>query len=169
MCTVTLDSFIQVVAFIINTSDFVAADEVAVMVGLDRAVISPQCHFSSTSIGAPGNHSWQVYARFGLAGNQQPVGDVFVFDTQDHELVAILTGCRFSKLPMIKLEKSLDQAMRLLPQTSKPSALVAQTPPQDSHSTSSSSSSLTNGTKGASTPASSVAAVEEPSSEQLDA
>jgi acyl carrier protein len=109
--TVTIDAFIQVLGFVINTSDFVPEGEVAVMVGLDRAVISPKCDFSTSSAK---RENWRVYARFGVDGGGQFVGDVFVWSIQDNNLVAVLIGCRFSKLPISKLERSLDQAMRLV-------------------------------------------------------
>lgn len=101
---VALDAFVQVVGLIMNTSDSVANDEVMVMVGLNHATISPKCKMSEED-----NH-WQVYARFDFDADNQPIGDVFVC-TERGELVAILTGCRFSKLPVLKLEKSLDHAM----------------------------------------------------------
>ncbi|KAI0123144.1 hypothetical protein BJ170DRAFT_703922 [Xylariales sp. AK1849] len=102
---VTLDLFVQVLGFIINTSDFVALDEVAVMVGLDRAMILSKCDFSITSAI--------------IRGDWRPIGDVFVYSIVDNSLVAVLTGCRFAKLSISKLEKSLDQAMRFATQVSK--------------------------------------------------
>ncbi|QGA14099.1 hypothetical protein EYB26_001752 [Talaromyces marneffei] len=118
--TVTIDAFIQVLGFVINTSDFVPEGEVAVMVGLDRAVISPKCDFSTSSAK---RENWRVYARFGVDGGGQPLGDVFVWNIQDNNLVAVFTGCRFSKVPISKLERSLDQAMRLVtPSQAQPTA-----------------------------------------------
>ncbi|TVY45279.1 3-methylorcinaldehyde synthase [Lachnellula subtilissima] len=68
--TVTIDSFIQVVGLLMNSSDVVSRGEVMVMVGIERAVISPACKMDEKK-------RWQVYAKFSF--NQgQPIGDVFV-------------------------------------------------------------------------------------------
>ncbi|KAG9231679.1 putative polyketide synthase [Amylocarpus encephaloides] len=168
--TVTIDSFIQVLGFIMNTSDFVAKEEVAVMVGLDQAVISPKCDFSNT--GAPNRENWRVYARFELASNKQLIGDVFVYNTQDNGLVAVLSGCRFYRLPISKLERSLDQAMRLAtPSLKQPEHVALSLPPprllpgEDLLSSSSSSDGESGSTN---TLPSSVASAEQVSGGQLE-
>lgn len=105
---VAMDAAVQVVGLMMNTSDAVAHDEVMVMVGLEHVTLSHSHQWDASS--SDGNEL-QVYARFGYNADQQPIGDVFVHDTCG-DLVAVLSGCRFSKLPVMKLERSLDQALR---------------------------------------------------------
>ncbi|KJZ75225.1 hypothetical protein HIM_05419 [Hirsutella minnesotensis 3608] len=100
--TVLLDSFIQVVGLLLNTSDLVSPSQVMVMVGLDRAAISPACATADQS-------RWKVYAKFDDEQGPQLVGDVFVF-SPENKLVASLCGCRFASLAISKLEKALDAA-----------------------------------------------------------
>ncbi|KAH7142089.1 BcPKS16, polyketide synthase [Dactylonectria macrodidyma] len=104
MCdAITVDAYIQVVGLLMNSSDVVASNEVMVMVGLDRAVISPKCDMNIPS------KEWRVYVKFGFSYDQQPIGDVFVC-TADGQLVALLCGCRFTKLLISRLERTLDVA-----------------------------------------------------------
>lgn len=98
--TVTIDAFIQVVGLLMNSSDFVSKEEVMVMVGIEHTVISAACNMRDAK-------DWRVYAKFCFTKDGQPMGDVFVF-SPDKNLVAILCGCRFAKLPISKLEKALD-------------------------------------------------------------
>ncbi|PHH89661.1 hypothetical protein CDD83_5579 [Cordyceps sp. RAO-2017] len=100
--TVSVDAFIQVLGLLMNTSDMISGDEVTVMVGLDRAVISTACRMEDVA-------SWNVYTKFATTGDRQPVGDVFVCSPQS-KLVALLSGCRFANLPISKLERALDSA-----------------------------------------------------------
>jgi acyl carrier protein len=100
--TVTIDAFVQVVGLLMNSSDAVSGEEVMVMVGIERAVISPACRMDDS-------REWKVYAKFCFTQDGQPLGDVFVFSLQG-DLVAMLCGCQFTKLPILKLEKALDLA-----------------------------------------------------------
>ncbi|KAK3902479.1 BcPKS16, polyketide synthase [Staphylotrichum tortipilum] len=155
--TVAVDAFIQVVGLVMNSDDSVAADEVVVMVGQDRVVLSP-----ATSMHDP-PECWRVYARFGYGSDsRQPIGDVFVCTAQG-DLVALFTGCRFAKLPIAKLEKMLDLANRTSP--SPPGQKSAVMPPAtpSSHplstgtaSSSSSASTTSADDRGTITPASST-------------
>jgi acyl transferase domain-containing protein/acetyl esterase/lipase/acyl carrier protein len=98
---VAVDVCVHVVGLLINTSDTLADEEVAVMVGLDRVVMSP----AFTMDGAA---RWRVYASF-ADHQQQPIGDVFVSSPKG-ELVALFTGCRMTRLPVSRLERVLDAA-----------------------------------------------------------
>ena len=104
--TVTIDSFIQVVGLLMNSSDVVSRGEVMVMVGIERAVISPACKMDEI-------RRWRVYAKFSF-DHGQPIGDVFV-SSPEGELVAMLCGCRFTKVLISKLEKALDSANSTVP------------------------------------------------------
>ncbi|KAF7923671.1 hypothetical protein EAE99_006930 [Botrytis elliptica] len=100
--TVTIDAFIQVVGLLMNSSDAVSKEEVMVMVGVEHTVISPACNMTNRK-------DWRVYAKFCFTQDGQPMGDVFV-SSPGGELVAMLCGCRFAKLPISKLEKALDSS-----------------------------------------------------------
>lgn len=100
---VAVDAVVHVVGLLINTSQLMSRKDVAVMVGIDRAVVSPA--FSSGCAS-----DCRVFARFDSAdGDQQPIGDVFVCSPAG-KLVAMFTGCRMTRLPVVKLEKIFDAA-----------------------------------------------------------
>ena len=98
--TPTIDTFIQVVGLLMNSSDLVSEDQVMVAVGIDRVILSSACDMSEFK-------EWRVYAKFAPSHDSRSVGDVFVC-SQTGEVVALLSGCRFTKLLISKLEKSLD-------------------------------------------------------------
>ncbi|KAK4214758.1 conidial yellow pigment biosynthesis polyketide synthase, partial [Rhypophila decipiens] len=104
---VMLDVCIQVAGILVNSNtDYVLRDEVAVMTGLDRVVMAPGLCLQD--IGRS-NHR-QVYTRIDVAADQRHfAGDVFVMG-EKNEMMAALCGCRFTKLPILKLERSLDLA-----------------------------------------------------------
>lgn len=161
--TVAVDAFIQVVGLVMNSDDSVAADEVVVMVGQDRAVLLPAASMHDPPA------CWRVYARFGYGDNRQPIGDVFV-STAQGDLVALFTGCRFAKLPVSKLEKMLDLANRTSPppprQNSTAVPLAAPSSPFPSTGTASSSSGASTTSadgRGTTTPASSTGSPPPPS------
>ncbi|KAL9078892.1 MAG: hypothetical protein Q9157_002187 [Trypethelium eluteriae] len=98
--TVAIDTFIHTLGLLMNSSDAVSKGEVMVATGIERAVILSACNMDTST-------RWRVYARFSLSKDSKTLGDVFAF-SQGGQLVAMMTGCRFSKLPISKLEKSLD-------------------------------------------------------------
>ncbi|KAI1840571.1 hypothetical protein JX266_013235 [Neoarthrinium moseri] len=160
--TVAVDAYIQVVGLLMNSDDSVGVDEVVVMVGLDRVVMSPGCKMDDPP------EFWRVYARFGYGADNQPIGDVFVCNP-DGALVAILSGCRFAKLPIPRLEKILDMANQNSPVSRKmsPSSKTATKPTTvpvlPSTSLTSASSSTTAESKGTTTPATSISSPITPS------
>lgn len=99
---VTIDSFIQVVGLLMNSSDAVSREEVLVMVGVERAVISPACKMDDPK-------NWRVYAKFCVTQDERPIGDVFVCSPEG-DMVAMLCGCQFTKILISKLERALDSA-----------------------------------------------------------
>ncbi|KAK8051164.1 hypothetical protein PG993_002549 [Apiospora rasikravindrae] len=100
---VILDMCIHALGLLINTSDHIADGEVAVMMGLDRAVLTRDFVMDSTAC-------WTVYASFDFSDDQnQAVGDVFVC-APGGKVVAMFAGCRMSRLPTVKLERALDAA-----------------------------------------------------------
>lgn len=100
--TIPLDTFIQVLGLLMNSSDMVTEGEVMIASGIEHISMSSSMNFS-------GCRSWTVYAKYIDMGNGRATGDVFVL-TRDGTLVMILTGCQFNKLQISKLEKALDSA-----------------------------------------------------------
>lgn len=100
--TVSIDTFIQVVGLLINSSDLVSSEEVYVATGVDNASMSPACDFHKEK-------SWTVYAKFTRTGESQAAGDIFVM-TRDGVLAMVITGAQFTKLLISKLERFLDSA-----------------------------------------------------------
>ena len=99
---VLVDAYIQVVGLLINSSNAVSKGEIMVATGIDHAMISPDC---KSNLQSP----WEVFARFAIVSKSQSIGDVFV-RSPGKSIVAILSGCRFTKLPIANLEKSLRSA-----------------------------------------------------------
>ncbi|KAK4182798.1 ketoacyl-synt-domain-containing protein [Podospora australis] len=98
---VILDTCIQVGGLLVNTNtEHIGKDEVAVMAGFEKAVIS------STAT-APRVAGRKVYAKFEFSADQQAVGDVFVLSEMG-QILATFCGCRFTKISISRLEKVLD-------------------------------------------------------------
>lgn len=125
---VAVDTVVHVVGLLINTSQCMSSKDVAVMVGIDRAVVSPA--FSSGCAS-----DCRVFARFDSAdGDQQPIGDVFVCSPAG-KLVAMFTGCRMTRLPVAKLEKIFDAAFSP-GRSARPGAALETAPESSNASTS---------------------------------
>ena len=100
--TVSLDTFIQVLGLLMNSSDMVTEGEVMVATGMESTLMSSSMNFND-------RRSWTVYTKYMALGNDQAIGDVFVL-TRDGTMLMTMTGVHFTKLPISKLEKSLDSA-----------------------------------------------------------
>lgn len=100
--TIVIDTFIQVVGLLINSSTLVTSEEVFVATGVDDVSMSSACDFHSRK-------SWTVYTKFTRTGEGQAAGDVFVM-TREGALAMIITGAQFTKLLISKLERFLDSA-----------------------------------------------------------
>lgn len=117
--TISIDTFIQVVGLLINSSTLVTSEDVYVATGVDHVSMSSTCDFHQ-------RRSWTVYTKFTTTGEGLAAGDVFVL-TREGQLAMIITGARFTKLLILKLERFLDSA------NAKPSQATAATdkgPPQ---------------------------------------
>lgn len=100
---VAIDAAVHVVGLLINTSEAMASKDVAVMVGIQRSIVSPVFSAGSGS-------TWTVHASFSCTNDpQQPIGDVFVCSS-DGQLVAMFSGCRMTRLPVSRLTKMFDKA-----------------------------------------------------------
>lgn len=96
---VSLDNFIQVAGLLMNTGDAVSQSEVMVCNGIENCIISKGANFAD-------HQSWKVHASYALKSPSQAVGDVVVFD-QNNSPAAALTGCRFVKVGIARLEQML--------------------------------------------------------------
>lgn len=112
--TISIDTFIQVVGLLINSSTLVTSEDVYVATGVDHVSMSSTCDFHK-------RRSWTVYTKFTTTGEGLAAGDVFVL-TREGQLAMIITGARFTKLLIVKLERFLDSA------NAKPSQATAATP-----------------------------------------
>jgi acyl carrier protein len=99
MDAISLDTFIQVLGLLINTSGKSAGDEVFVATSIANMTILP-CDFKS-------HRRWAVYAMFSMDGDKRAVGDVFVF-SGDRKLVVFGSQISFTKIQSSVLEGLLD-------------------------------------------------------------
>ena len=100
--TIVIDTFIQVVGLLINSSTLVTSEDVYVATGVDHVSMSSACDFHNRK-------SWTVYTKYTSTGEGQAAGDIFVM-TRECVLAMIITGAQFTKLPIAKLERFLDSA-----------------------------------------------------------
>ncbi|KAL7916732.1 putative polyketide synthase [Trichoderma velutinum] len=99
MDAISLDTFIQVLGLLINTSGKTIGDEIFVATSIENMTILP-CDFKS-------QRHWSVYAMFGMDGDRRAVGDIFVF-SGDGQLVVFGSGISFTKIQASILEGLLD-------------------------------------------------------------
>lgn len=99
MDAISLDTFIQVLGLLINTSGKNSGDEVFVATSIANMTILP-CDFKS-------HRRWAVYAMFSMDGDKRAVGDVFVF-SGDRKLVVFGSQIAFTKVQSSVLEALLD-------------------------------------------------------------
>ena len=114
--TIAIDTFIQVVGLLINSSDLVTSEDVYVATGVDSTSMSDGCDLSNRK-------SWTVYTKFHPTGESTAVGDIFVL-TRDGNLVMTVMGVQFTKLLITQLEKFLDSANAKVVQDTKPATKV---------------------------------------------
>ena len=100
--TVAIDTFIQVVGLLINSSTLVTSEDVFVATGVDHVSMSSACDFHNRK-------SWTVYTKYTSTREGQAAGDIFVM-TRERALAMIITGAQFTKLAISKLERFLDSA-----------------------------------------------------------
>lgn len=111
--TIAIDTFIQVVGLLINSSNLVTSEDVFVATGVDSISMSAACNLD--------HKAWTVYTKFQPVGDIQATGDIFVM-TRDGTVVMTIMGVQFTKLLISKLEKFLDSA------NAKPRAATTATP-----------------------------------------
>ncbi|PWY75480.1 ketoacyl-synt-domain-containing protein [Aspergillus heteromorphus CBS 117.55] len=95
----TLDTFIQVLGLLINSSaDSNSDSEVYVATAIDKMVIRPSDFQSS--------QTWTVFATFSVVDNKNRSGAIFTF-SETGELVVVGSGIRFMKIQAASLERML--------------------------------------------------------------
>ncbi|PTB70133.1 polyketide synthase [Trichoderma citrinoviride] len=99
MDAISLDTFIQVLGLLINTSGKTVGDEIFVATSIENMTILP-CDFLN-------QRRWSVYAMFGMDGDRRAVGDVFVFSAEG-KLVVFGSRISFTKIQASVLEGLLD-------------------------------------------------------------
>ena len=100
--TVILDNFIQVAGLLINSGDECSEDEVCVAIGVESIFISAACGFAECGL-------YSVYTKFTPLGDGRATADVFVL-TKSGVLVTTISGVKFARLPVKKLQKLLESA-----------------------------------------------------------
>ncbi|KAH8728888.1 hypothetical protein GQ44DRAFT_747284 [Phaeosphaeriaceae sp. PMI808] len=100
--TVSIDTFIQVVGLLINSSDTCIPNHVFVATGLESANLSKTCDFNTAT-------SWTVYAVYRSTSETTATGDVFVLNSKGAIALTVM-DVKFTRLPIATLEKMLDSA-----------------------------------------------------------
>ncbi|OTA01506.1 PKS protein [Trichoderma parareesei] len=100
MDAISLDTFIQVLGLLINSSLNTVGHEIFVATSIENMTILP-CDFKT-------QRRWSVYAMFGMKGDRQAIGDVFVFSPEGR-LVILGSQISFTKIKASILEELLDK------------------------------------------------------------
>ncbi|KAH6639121.1 hypothetical protein C7974DRAFT_449039 [Boeremia exigua] len=100
--TVSIDTFIQVVGLLINSSDACIPGHVFVATGVESATLSQACDFTAAD-------TWTVYAVFRSTSDTTATGDVFVM-TPGGAMALTVMDVKFTRLSIATLEKLLDTA-----------------------------------------------------------
>lgn len=114
---VAVDSFIQTVGLLVNSSDTISSKEILIAASIDKVQIARGVKMDSST-------TWSVYAKYGMTDKSHAVGDVFVY-TKEGSLVMVFIGCRFMMASIERMVKllgstTLDHASRRPIQTSLP-------------------------------------------------
>ena len=100
-----LDSFIQVSGLHVNSLNECGPGQVFVCTKLDRIQTSP--HFKADH---PETRCWDVFTNFSRPGEKSVSNDIFVFNSVTRELVMIILGAFFTRVPINSLAKVLSKA-----------------------------------------------------------
>ncbi|KAL5328987.1 hypothetical protein ACEPPN_002496 [Leptodophora sp. 'Broadleaf-Isolate-01'] len=102
--TIGMDNFVQVVGLLINSSDLCSEAEAFLATGADTITVAPGCDLRE-------KRKFEVYASFSSEGegNTKASGDIWVMDMEGN-LVSVIIGMHFSKLPLKTLRKILEPA-----------------------------------------------------------
>ncbi|KAI1160765.1 putative polyketide synthase [Nemania serpens] len=98
---VSLDTFIQVVGLLINSNEACPENEVFLATGID-SILMDNCDFEAQD-------AWTVYAKISFESDVKVAGDMLVFSSAGN-LIITASSVRFTRYPIVKLEKLLQSA-----------------------------------------------------------
>ena len=96
---VSLDSFIQALGLLLNSSDHCGSDEAFLATRIGSFSTLLNCDFSRC-------RSWSLYTMFSLVDGVKARGDVYVFDS-DGTMALSITDAQFTRIPNRTLERIL--------------------------------------------------------------
>ena len=96
---ISLDSFLQALGLLINSSDHCGDDETFLATGIGSFSMALDCDFSRC-------RSWNLYTMFSLIGGVKVSGDIYIFHL-DGTMALSITDVQFTKIPNRTLEKIL--------------------------------------------------------------
>lgn len=94
---ISLDSFLQALGLLVNSSDHCGGDEAFLATGVESFLMTLDCDFSKC-------RSWKLYTIFSLIGGVKARGDVYVFHS-DGTMALSITDAQFTKIPNRTLER----------------------------------------------------------------
>ena len=107
---VALDNFLQVAGLHVNCLNEVGDNEVYVCTKVDRVQLSPQFKgLDTVREQASQTKSWVVYSILHSSSEKEVTNDIFVFDRSSKDLVVMILGAKFTKVPMTALTKALSR------------------------------------------------------------
>ena len=95
----SLDSFLQALGLLLNSSDHCGGDEAFLATGIGSFSMAPNCDFSRC-------RSWKLYTMFSLVGGVKVRGDVYEIHP-DGTMALSIMDAQFTKIPNRTLERIL--------------------------------------------------------------
>lgn len=99
---ISLDSFLQALGLLLNSSDHCGGDEAFLATSIGSLSMARDCDFSRC-------RSWKLYTMFSLIGGIKASGDIHVFQP-DGTMVLSIMDTQFTKIPIRTLKKMLVSA-----------------------------------------------------------
>lgn len=123
---VLIECLVHIVGLLINTCEEIPDSEVAMLVHLDRAILSPAFSAAIADGKDESKQRYTVYCSFEFAENDEKqdlaVGDVYVISAESNKIVATFAGVRMQRLRVDRLAKLLNMA--LLPKSTSSTRAV---------------------------------------------
>ncbi len=104
---ITINNAIQVVGLYMNCFNICAENEVYVSTKID--LVQPSQDFVTAN---HDDQEWAVYSSFSRASEKEVINDIFVFYNVTQNLVMMILGARFTKVPIASLTRVLNKANR---------------------------------------------------------
>ena len=96
---ISLDSFLQALGLLLNSSDHCGGDEAFLATGIGSFSMAFNCDLSRC-------RSWKFYTMFSLVGGVKARGDVYIFQS-DGTMALSTMDAQFSKIPNRTLKRVL--------------------------------------------------------------